>query len=269
MVNTIRLNFNKINYKKRKEPDFIIIGVQKGGTTYLFDLLSQHNRVRAPIKKEIHFFDNNFDKGNKWYLSHFPLKSKAKNCITGEASPYYIFHPDAPKRIKKYLPLVKLIVLLRNPTERAYSHYQMALRNGNEKITDFEKAINNEKKRLENYNTTNSDIFSQAMKHQKFSYVSRGRYYEQIKRWFYYFDKEQFLFLTSEELFENEEKTLEKVFNFLNLKKVKIADKNLNKNKGLYSDMPNNCRKILNNYYVEENKKLENLLNKKFYWNNE
>src|SRR5437868_6286833 len=112
----------------RLVPDFIIIGAQKGGTTSLYNYLITHPGIAPIYVKEPHFFDTSFSKGLVWYRSHFPTRLEKYyaqhfhklDFITGEASPYYLFHPLAPERVAKTLPHVKLILVLRNPVDRAY-----------------------------------------------------------------------------------------------------------------------------------------------------
>src|SRR5262245_18320944 len=115
----------KSAHRKRTmgNPHFIIIGAQRCGTTSLYNYLIRQLGVIPAAMKEVHFFDLNYQKGNEWYFSQFP--ELGRDQITGEASPYYIFHPRVPQRIKNLLPSIKLIVLLRNPTNRAFSHYQL------------------------------------------------------------------------------------------------------------------------------------------------
>src|SRR5579863_6754349 len=113
-------------------PDFMIIGTQKGGTTSLYNYLIDHPNISSIFKKEPHFFDFNFYKGVSWYRAHFPSllekyyseRVHGQKFITGEASPYYLYHPLVPQRIKETMPTAytKFIVLLRNPIDRAYSH---------------------------------------------------------------------------------------------------------------------------------------------------
>ena len=136
----------------RALPDFIIIGAQKCGTTTLFDLLEQHPLLAPSYKKEIHYFDGGLDpridtfkKGLSWYRGHFPLKSGK---LTFEASPLYLFNSLCAERIKRAVPDVKLIVLLRNPTDRAISHYFHSLRAGDERL-GIAEALKSEERRLE------------------------------------------------------------------------------------------------------------------------
>jgi len=255
-------------------PDFIIIGAQKGGTTSLYKHLTEHPKIIRTLRKEIHFFDNNFSKGLSWYQSHFkqnPLffiilrKKKFKDSITGEASPYYIFHPHAPSRISKIIPNVKLIAMLRNPVDRAFSHYNHMVHDGHEHLS-FEDAIKEEPKRLrgeiekmlenETYNSFN---------HQYLSYVQRGIYIDQLERWIKKFPKEQILILSSEDFFSNTTKICNDVFSFLNLPNYNI-NKIKTYNKGTYKSMKKNTRKELIEFFEPYNEKLYSFLNKDLGW---
>ena len=96
----------------RTLPDFLIIGAQKSGTTFLYQLLVQHPHVKPAFVKEVHYFDLEYRKGVNWYRSHFPLQMRnSREYITGEASPYYLFHPHAPRRASAVVPDAKLVVL--------------------------------------------------------------------------------------------------------------------------------------------------------------
>src|SRR5215211_3982869 len=200
-------------------PDFLIIGAQKCGTTFLYHLLAQHPLVQPAASKELHFFDNLFDEGVEWYQRCFPqprLKDGRKT-ITGEASPSYLSHPHAAKRIAEVVPQAQLIALLRNPVDRAYSHYQMGIRRGFEHL-EFEEAIEAEEARLHG----ESDMVLKDEDHtifnlQRFSYLSRGIYVDQLLRWSELFGKEQMLILKSEDFFESPQETLAQVENFLGL----------------------------------------------------
>src|SRR5262245_43057221 len=113
--------YRRLTARLRVVPDFIIIGTQRGGTTSLYNNLIKHPCIVPAFKKEVHCFDVNFRKGISWYQTHFPSyiekylrKAHAKDFVTGEASPYYMFHPHVPRRIAEMVPKVKLIALLRN-----------------------------------------------------------------------------------------------------------------------------------------------------------
>jgi len=262
----IKITIRKLFSKNRKQPDFLIIGVQKGGTSTLFNLLSKHKQIQMPIKKEIHYFDNNYYKCKEWYLAHFPLMNKEKQFITGEASPYYIFHPKAAERIKKDFPNIKIIVLLRNPVMRAYSHFQMEKRRGDERIHDFIGALNIEKERLNIPLESFSNPRFKSFNHQHFSYLARGNYINQLKTWHQYFDKKNLLVLSSEEYFTDQQKVLDKVFDFLELTRMNIK-LSVRQNKGHYQKISDEQRQYLNNYFYTSNIELEKLLGQKFSWN--
>ena len=131
----------------RQPPDFIIIGVQKGGTTSLNRYIRTHRDIGMSITGEVNFFSWRYIQGLEWYLAHFPLRGEVP--IVGVCSPSYLLHPRVPERVRDALPHVKLIALLRNPVDRAYSHYQMSFRKGIEPLS-FEEAIAAEPERLQN-----------------------------------------------------------------------------------------------------------------------
>src|SRR5947209_13351977 len=168
-------------------PDFLIIGAQRGGTTSLYHYLRAHPAVHSSAVKDTHFFDKKFHKGVSWYRAHFPTRfEKAyarrfrhQDFVTGEASPSYLFHPHAPSRTARLLPHVKLIVLLRNPIDRAFSQYYHALALGHEKLS-FEEALEREQERTAGeYERVLAEAHysSHAFKH--LSYLSRGIYVDQ------------------------------------------------------------------------------------------
>jgi hypothetical protein len=115
-------------------PNYLIIGAQKAGTSSLFNYLSMHPQVKNSYKKEVHYFDKNYDKPINWYKQYFPFKFGVNDkTMIGEATPNYLYHPFVAGRIKKTIPDVKMIVLLRNPVERVISQYFQAVRKNNEK----------------------------------------------------------------------------------------------------------------------------------------
>ena len=167
----------------RMLPGFLIVGAQRCGTTSLFKALIQHPQVKRPFGlKGIHYFDVDYQRGIGWYRSHFPLSRPGSPGLTGESSPYYMFHPLAPGRIAADLPGVRLIVALRDPVERAYSSHAHAIARGFE-TEPFERAIELEASRLagaEAQLRDNPHAQSHAYRHQ--AYVTRGQYVDQLER---------------------------------------------------------------------------------------
>ncbi len=265
--------FRLLTFTMRPMPDFIIIGYTKSGSTALYDYLIQHPNITQAARKEIHFFDISYWRGHNWYRSYFPIffnKFRDSRNLTGEASATYIFHPFAMERIKKLIPNVKLIVTLRNPTDRAYSHYEDYRRGGNsvdEKYT-FEETIKQEKDRLELYNQKFFDdkVHEEDVKSLQIPYMYLGLYFEHLTKLFKIFPKNQILILKNEDLKINTQQTLNKVFKFLNIIEYVIPD--LKKRKvGSYNEMQKETRELLNNFYKPYNEKLEKLLDTKFNWN--
>lgn len=168
-------------------PTFIIAGAMRSGTTSLNGYLREHPDVAVSQPKEVHFFDHNFDRGIDWYLEHFG--AVRGEMAVGEATPDYLYHPAAMERIAATIPDVKLLVLLRNPVERAYSHYWHNRSRGRETL-EFSRAVAAEPERI------STDERSRAF----FSYVDRGRYREQIDRVYDWFPRDRILIQTFEDL---------------------------------------------------------------------
>jgi hypothetical protein len=252
-------------------PDFLIIGAQKGGTTFLYDLLTQDPQIIAALRKEVRFFDLKFQKGIAWYRAHFrpPAGANAASvrptAITGEASPYYLFHPLAPQRVAALIPNVKLIVLLRNPIRRAYSHYQHEVRMGFEFLS-FENAIAYEAERLRNEeDKILRDSAYHSLSHHHHSYLSRGIYIDQLQRWRRFFPREQFLILPSEALYQNPSAVLRQVLSFLGL----AADTSATPGHTYsfpYPKMNETTRQRLADYYRPYNQRLYEYLGVDFGW---
>ncbi|MGH8671095.1 MAG: sulfotransferase domain-containing protein [Burkholderiales bacterium] len=211
----------------RALPAFIIIGAQRCWTSTLYLHLTKHPQIMGAVQKqkEVHFFDNAFDRGIDWYRSNFPLLATmrlrglvtGKGVITGEASPYYLFHPHVARRIAEAIPNVKLIALLRNPAERAYSHYKHEVKIGLETLP-FEEAIEKETVRVEpELARMLGDESYRSKTHQEFSYVSRGIYVDQLKTYDKYFRRDQMLIIKSEDYFGDVQKTYDRVLTFLGL----------------------------------------------------
>jgi hypothetical protein len=183
----------------RALPDYLIIGAQKGGTTSLQWYLNQHPSVRRPTRKELHYFTLHADRPVGWYRAHFPVR--ADGTVSGDATPYYLFHPAVPDRAHAVVPDARLVVLLRDPVNRAHSHYNHEVALGHETLS-FEDALAAEEERLAGEDEKlRADPGARSFAHQHHSYVARGRYAEQLERWLALYPREQLLVLVSEELF--------------------------------------------------------------------
>jgi len=268
-----RLSTNNI----RLIPDFIIIGAQRGGTTSLYAYLCRHPAVLPAAMKEVHFFDTNFQRGLSWYRAQFPSvmhKRLAEQLhgtpvITGEASPYYLFHPRVPERVAALLPATKLIVLLRNPVLRAYSHYHHEVERGHEQLS-FEEALTQEEVRTrEEVEQLEQNEYYYSYNHQHYTYQTRGLYAEQLERWFQYFPREQFLILKSEDFYAHTSAALEQVATFLNIAPAPFQRTQytaLNGSTYKQPEMNALTKRRLMEYYHPHNTRLYQLLNRDFGW---
>lgn len=243
----------------RQPPDFVIIGAQRGGTTSLYRYLTAHPEVGAALRKEVHFFDQNYDKGVDWYLAHFPLRGEAT--VVGEGSPYYLLHPEVPGRMRAVVPRAKLIALLRNPVDRAYSQYQLNVRRGLERLS-FEDAVDQEPERL-----AAGDRRS-MMTSRRASYVTRGRYAEQLERWLGVFPREQMLILKSEELYADPQRVLHQVLAYLDLP-LWSPSRFRAGHKAEYSAMDAATRGRLGDYFAPYNRRLYALIDRDLGWERE
>lgn len=231
--------------------------MQKAGTTALRSFLRQHSDIYMPAS-EGHFFDHNnfmFDSDGNYIINtktpyhqyHLLFKNK-KQAILGECTPVYIYLPWCMQRIQKYNPNIKLIVLLRNPVERAYSHYQMEKSRGNETLSTFRTALSQEQYRI-NIN---------LLYRRYFSYVSRGFYAKQLKVIHSLFFINNILCIKSEDLYNNHDLILASIFKFIGVKYVNIPQ--TLENKQDYSPINKEDKKYLIDIFRNDIHELEKLL---------
>lgn len=263
-----RLWYRRATASRRRLPDFLVAGAQKTGTTSLWEYLSEHPRVRSPMRKEMSFFDNNFSRGIRWYQMHFPISRPDLNGMTacGESTAYYMFHPCAPRRIAESLPGVRIVLLLRNPADRAFSHYQLNVRRGNETLS-FEDALQAEPERLAGeHERLLADPNYYSFEHERHSYLARGRYVEQLVAWRALFPPERLLILESGDFFRNTGEVFDRVVDFLGLPRWRPAEFG-NRFPGEYKEKMNDAtRAWLLDYFRPHNAKLYDLLGRSFSW---
>mgnify|MGYP006427330121 FL=1 len=269
--NLLERRYSGITAPFRVLPNFLVIGVGRGGTTSLYEYLGQHNCITKSAYDEIGYFDDNFHLGVNWYRSMFPTKShktkiikKYGNFLTFEVTPWYIRKPWITERIQSLLKDVKIIAVLRNPVDRTYSHYHLALRD-NVISKSFDEIIDED---IETLNksfsiTKDKNYFNTVV--QK-SFLARSFYAEQLQQWFNIFNKKNVLTISSENLSNNTQNTLNSIFTFLNLNHQKIP--NLKKvNVGKYPPISNTIRKKLFDYFYDYNENLFDLINHRYDWN--
>jgi hypothetical protein len=247
----------------RPLPDFLIVGAQKAGTTALYAYLRWHPQVTGPSFKEVSFFDRHYAKGERWYRAHLPARRRDK--LVGEASPSYLFHPLAPKRAARLVPDARLIALLRDPVDRAFSHYQHEVALGREPLS-FEDAMDREDERMRGeleHMLHDATYFSHAW--WNYTYLARGRYAEQLERWFASFPREQLLVLFTEELAADTPATYRGVLEFLRVDAIdlpsypRIFERE-------YEQMPQATRGRVEAIFEEPNRRLAALLDRDLPW---
>jgi sulfotransferase family protein len=266
----IRQRLRPLTSGLRALPSALIVGAQRAGTTALYHYLVQHPQVVPPTTKELHFFDLNYGQGLAWYREQFPLRVELarKQAITLEASPYYVFHPHALRRIKHLLPAVKIIVLLRNPVDRAVSHYFHEVEYGAEKLPMADAFREEENRLAGERELLLADESYRSFAHQHYTYRSRGVYADQIQRCFELFGPESTYIIQSEVMFSAPEVILQDLFLFLGLRPFSPEAFVRRGRMGAYrrDEVDPELYADLQAYYEPHNERLYGLLKKDLKW---
>jgi hypothetical protein len=255
--------FGRATARWRPLPDFLVIGTQKAGTTALYAYLRWHPAITGPSWKEVSFFDRHWWRGEAWYRGQFPLRRSGR--LVGEASPSYLFHPLAPERARAVVPDAKLIALLRDPVDRAYSQYQHEVALGREALS-FEDALAAEDDR------TRGEVERLLADPRAFSrawwdhtYAARGLYAEQLERWLAVFPRERLLVVTTDELGERPAETYASILAFLGAPPHELDDYPRVFDRD-YSPMRPETRAALEARFADPNRRLEALLGRELGW---
>jgi len=246
----------------RPLPDYIIIGAHKAGTTSLYYHLLRHPKVKPARFKELRFFDRHYHRGQRWYRGHFPRSGMADpnrgTCgfVSGEASPNYLADPRVPQRVSHVVPNAKLVVLLRNPVSRAYSHYYHNVRKGREQDS-LEEAIRKDIERVAGLSPT--EIANSP------SYLCSGMYAVHLNRWLSVFPREQLLVVRSEDYFEKSDTVPRTILPFLGLPAHPMGDAP-RCNAGSYPAAPDALSVALAKFYEPHNRRLRELCGEAFRW---
>jgi hypothetical protein len=268
----------------RPDPDFLVIGAKRGGTTSLYyDILTIPSVLtlfpsarwlpKANETKGTHFFDSNYFRGEAWYRSHLPSQwarrrgavATAGRVVVGEASPYYLFHPLAAERAAVTVPDVKLIAILRDPVMRSHSHWKERRRNNAEALP-FPDAIAAEGVRLAGEEERlRSDPRYRSYPHEQQSYVAQSRYARSLRPWLERFGRDRLLVLISEEYYENPGATLAQVADFLGVARPRIGvGRHMNAAAG--ADLDPEIRAELRTLFDPDVRELEDLLGRSLPW---
>ena len=228
--------YGRATASARLHPDFLLIGAKRAGTTSLWRYLSEHPDVltlfpRAEKLKGFYYFDEQFGRGDGWYRSHFPIRARRAAAarrgiptVVGEATPYYLYHPLAPICAHAVVPDAHILVVLRDPVERAYSHYKERRTNHTERL-GFNDAIAAEPERL----AGEADLIVSepgyvSFAHRHCSYLDQGRYAPLLSRWFDAFGRDQVHVEISEEMYANPQATLDRVTDRLGIARHALRD---------------------------------------------
>jgi hypothetical protein len=258
----------------RMLPGLLIVGAQRCGTTSMYRALSQHPAVlKAVLHKGVHYFDMNYDRGPGWYRAHFPLQAAGSRAgraagstgLTFESSPYYLFHPLATERIARDLPQARLLVLVRDPVERAYSAWSHELARGFEN-EPFERALELERTRLageEERIAAEPGYLSHS--HQHHAYVARGQYTEQLARLAAAVGPDRVLVVDSGDFFARPEPVYDRVLDFLALPRRGYPAFEQH-NARSRSPMPPSVRSRLDEHFLPHDEKLTGWLDEPPSW---
>jgi len=246
------------------KPDFLICGAARSGTTSLYTYICQHPLVTAASRKEIHFFDLFYEKGIQWYKTQFGTVKEG--CLVGEASPSYMCLPGIAEKIASALPDVKLIFILRNPVDRAYSNYHLLLSRNHESLP-FSGALAEEDRRI-------GPALVQATKTRKypepliwFSYFYRGLYASLLKPYFFLFPKDQIHVIKSEDFFDDVNTEINKVYEFLGLPRRTLTNIKTHKvGPDTYPPMDAQVKQTLQQLYKPHNQELSAMLGWQHSW---
>ena len=263
---------------RRPLPDFLVIGAQRSGTSSLYKYLEQHPCVLSSLRKETEYLSARWSRGEAWYRAHFPSRARrwaearrrGFDVLAFEASPNYLFHPLAPERAAVLVPDAKLVVLLRNPVDRAFSHHQHEVRAGRETLP-FVEALEQEADRLAGEEERmRAEPGYRSLPWERHSYQARGRYAEQLERWLAAFPSAQLLVLRSEDLYSDPAATYAELLSFLGLPDWQPPAFRNHSYSGAApepaEDFPPSVRRRLEDAFAVPNRRLSSLLGRDFGW---
>ncbi|GAA1529130.1 sulfotransferase [Nocardioides humi] len=263
----------------RPGPDFLVIGTKRGGTTSLFGYLTQHPSLLGLFpeprgRKSTDFFFKHDGRSERWYRSHFHTRQHRRRVerrtgdrpLGGEASPYYLWDPRVARRVHDLAPGVKAIALLRDPVERAWSHYQERTENGVEPL-GFAAALAAEERRTDGeLDRMLADPAYYSSAHDWYSYRARGVYLPQLENWLRVFPREQLLVLRSEDMYDDVQGTFDRVCAFLGVSRHLLPNRRPLNASRTRSSVPEPQRAELAEFYAPHIRRLEAFLGRDLHW---
>ncbi len=259
--------------ERRALPDYLLIGSKRGGSTTLARSLVASPGVHSLFPhrealKGTYFFDVNYERGLAWYRSHFPTHAALGTDIVGDASPYYLSHPHAARRARDIVPDAHIVCVLRDPVDRAFSHYRERVKQGVESLPTFEAALDAEHER------TNSELERMvndptyvSWNHLNFGYADQSRYGASIERWVQHWPREQLLVMRSEDLYADPAAVLSRTRKFLGLAEVDApATDDLHQNRLPSATVTPETRRRLRDELTTDIERLATLLDEPAWW---
>lgn len=278
VANRVTRRYALATASRRTKPDFLVIGTKRGGTTSLLNYLVMHEGIlglfpQSRGRKSSDYFFKNLSQGEAWYRSHFHTQAYCDRLarrlgyqpVAGEASPYYIWDPRIAATAHEVNPDLRAVVLLRDPVERAWSHYQERVANGVEPLS-FAEALQAEESRTAgelDRMLADPSYYSEA--HDWYSYRSRGVYLPQLQNWRRAFPDDQLLVLRSEDLYADVQGTFDEICTFLGVPSVTLpTTRTFGAGKG--DPMPEEPRRELMAFYAQRNARLASYLGRDLEW---
>ncbi len=263
----IKRHYFAITSSSRILPNFLIIGAKRCGTTSLFTNLPKHPSIIKSHHDNMGFFNDNYHLGVNWYKSFFPTRSYKRKIekeygksLSFDTTTTYMENRKTAENIKKIKSDMKIIVMLRNPVDRAYSQYNLGIDIDQTESRKFEDIMNKEIEKLNNEQNSPFQIVRNES-----NFIKKGLYYEQLKPWFDLFPRKNIGIFSTEDFKNDSQRTYDMIFNFLDLPKFIINDNEIME-KGNYTPMDKKIRNILANFYKPHNEKLFELIEQKFEW---
>lgn len=263
----------------RPGPDFLVIGTKRGGTTSLYNYLQQHPSLLGLFpqprgrKSTDHFFASG-GRSERWYRSHFHTEAyrarvarrEGERPLGGEASPYYLWDPRIAHRVHAAYPQVKAIALVRDPVERAWSHYQERTENGVEPLGFAEALAAEEARTAGELDRMLADPAYHSTAHDWYTYRARGIYLPQLRNWLSVFPAEQLLVLRSEDMYDDVQAVFDRICAFLGVREYPLPDVRPRNASRTKSSVPQPCRRELAEFFEPHNRALEEFLGRDLGW---
>jgi len=261
------VGFGQATTSRRLLPDFLVIGAQRCGTTSLFRALMSHPQVRRPtVHKGVNYFDLGYERGERWYRAHFPARSPHDGTLAFDSSGYYLFHPLAAGRIVRDLPAVRVIALVRDPVERAFSAYKHEHARGFEPARTFAEALDLEEGRLDGeIERMVREPGYQSFSHRHHAYRARGEYAFQLAPYLLGLGSDRVLVVESERFFSRPEEEYGRIRDFLGLA-AHTPERFDRWNARPGSDLPEDVRARLSAHFAPHDEHLAGVLGRAPVW---